>query len=796
MLEGTVDSDLENALRIYEFDVESSSFNGLVGYCPTTDGNPIGDFTPINDTEFLVIEGERDIDNNEVILIDLETPLNLDPNLGGNALTLEFLQNTGDTEQPAQMIGLNGYEVDPIFTIGEEFNGYAPPGILDGLGAYAYDEDTVRIFANHELRPDVGYVYTLDNGTEITGARVSYFDINQETLELEDTGLAYDTIINRAGEVVDEASDLEFEGLNRFCSAQYIEAHQFGEGRGLEDSLFFTGEETFGGTEFVLDPASNTLYAVPWMGRAAWESTTELDTGTTDKVALLVGDDREAAPLLLYVGEKDISEGAGLLERNGLTGGKLYTWVPDEGADTPTFTDEDGEEVDADDAPDPEGFNGTGNSQSGTWVELDYYRPDLAGSAVDTNDDGDIQDEMGYDDLGFATQAQQDQLFIDAGGFQFSRPEDVATNPEDGTEAVLASTGRGGRFEEDNWGTTYKIDTEFNESGDPLTAQLAILYDGDDAGNGQFEAPDFGLRSPDNLEWADDGKILIQEDRSTVEDESFGGESGEEASIWELDPDSGVLTRVAQMNRDGVPEEQSDPIPEEIGEWESSGIIDVSDLFGEEPGTSFIFGVQAHSLEDGIIATEDLVEGGQLAFLTKEETDEEDNSSDGEELTPVFGTSENDTLEAGLDFDRDSNLIFVGEGEDVVDLSQSTGDNRTYGGEGDDVFILGKEDRVFADAGDDRFFVLSGGDNVITGNLGADQFWIANAEFPQSPNTITDFTSGEDVIGIAGLGIGYDDLSITDGDSGAVIAARGQDLAIVTNASADFVANEEHFVFV
>lgn len=46
------------------------------------------------------------------------------------------------------------------------------------------------------------------------------------------------------------------------------------------------------------------------------------------------------------------------------------------------------------------------------------------------------------------------------------------------------------------------------------------------------------------------------------------------------------------------------------------------------------------------------------------------------------------------------------------------------------------------------------------------------------------------------MAIGYDELSITDGDAGAVIAASGQDLAIVTNASADFIANEEHFVFV
>jgi len=41
------------------------------------------------------------------------------------------------------------------------------------------------------------------------------------------------------------------------------------------------------------------------MGLAAWENVTELNTGRTDKVAFLVGDDRAGAPLLLYVGDKN-----------------------------------------------------------------------------------------------------------------------------------------------------------------------------------------------------------------------------------------------------------------------------------------------------------------------------------------------------------------------------------------------------------------------------------------------------------------------------------------------------------
>lgn len=64
LLEGAVVGDPDNALRIYEFDVASQSFEGLVGFYPTdVPGHAIGDFTPINENEFLVIErdgGEGD----------------------------------------------------------------------------------------------------------------------------------------------------------------------------------------------------------------------------------------------------------------------------------------------------------------------------------------------------------------------------------------------------------------------------------------------------------------------------------------------------------------------------------------------------------------------------------------------------------------------------------------------------------------------------------------------------------------------------------------------------------------
>ena len=58
---------------------------------------------------------------------------------------------------------------------------------------------------------------------------------------------------------------------------------------------------------------------------------------------------------------------------------------------------------------------------------------------------------------------------------------------------------------------------------------------------------------------------------------------------------------------------------------------------------------------------------------------------------------------------------------------------------------------------------------------------IQSAKFP----LITDFTSGEDGLGIAGLGIGFDDLNITGQDDNTLIAANGSDLAILQGIGAD-----------
>lgn len=1026
-----------------------------------------------------------------------------------------------DTQQPAQISGLGGYKIDPFVTIGDTVEGYTPVGIPDGMGAYALNSTTVRVLVNHELGSTAGAPYTLANGTQLTGARVSFFDVDKATLKVVDSGVAYNRIINRAGEVVDAASDLEFGGIQRLCSATYIEAGQFG-GRGLVDGLFFTGEEANGGSEYVIDPVTKTMYAVPWMGRAAWENVTQLDTGNNTHVALLIGDDRTGAPLLMYVGQKDTKAGAGLLERNGLANGKLYVWAADNGN------------------VDPSQFKGTGTDLNGKFIELDYYRPDLKGTT-------------GYDSQGFATQVKQDELARAVGAFQFSRPEDVSTNPFDGTEAVLASTGSGLANNADLWGTTYKINVDFNAllsttatvspalettapfllpkgftqtkivddvtanrdpdyaatfgnwdmidldpsgryiyipsevgrgagltrydtqtgdfvtalkgnatgvrssnpatwnpanddytafdpatytpygtvlvaeetdngrlfewlnplaapgvapqvvwrsaipsiaheglrfdskgtlyfidedntgsiykfvpktvgdlsagqtfvlkvnayNGNPaenwnsasnlaatrtgaftwvavtdangkaltqanpfdftkeggrlagdelgatpygrpedmeiigdnlylattsentvyridlksnsinvfanrntidgatglavgtnlnnpdniardsagnifiiednnpgdiwkasdnnadgvaetitrwasltvpgaeptglistknpseflvaiqhpstgndalwkitageITANVKILYNGDDAGAGKFAGPDFGLRSPDNLDWASDGFIYLQEDRSV---NGFGAVSGEEASIWKLNPTTGALSRIAKMDRSAVPAGQTDTAPLEIGNWESSGILDVSSLFGKAPATFFIGNTQAHSLRGGAITSANLVEGGQVFFLSAPAS-----------LPQINGGAGNDTL-----FGTGASEQFNG-GE---------GNNTLFGNGGNDLFIAGAgNDQAYGGGGNDRF-ELGGGINVAYGNGGNDSFVLGlgnDTIYGGGGNDVVDAGNGENVV----YGNGGNDRILTGSGKDTIYAGGGDDFINVGN---------------
>ena len=127
-----------------------------------------------------------------------------------------------------------------------------------------------------------------------------------------------------------------------------------------------------------------------------------------------------------------------------------------------------------------------------------------------------------------------------------------------------------------------------------------------------------GIRNPDGLAWSANGSLYVQEDRSLLNGTADGRFGSQEASIWKVDSITGDAVRWAQIDRSAVPTAygQSDSAPTDIGNWESSGILDVSSLYGAAAGSYFLSDVQAHSLTNGnIVGGHYLGEGGQINLI-------------------------------------------------------------------------------------------------------------------------------------------------------------------------------------
>jgi len=474
----------------------------------------------------------------------------------------------------------NGWEVTPLYTVGEKIDDYMPPGVMDGLGAFKIKKNTVRVLVNHELRTKQGKPYKLDSGVVLTGARISYIDINRKTLKVTKAGLAYDNIYDRLGKLVkttDQVNESE-QGLSRLCSARSVEKGQYQ----FEDNLFFSGEESDNGTEWVLDVDQRELWAFPAMGRGAWENVTPIKSGHKDTVALLAGDDREAAPLYLYLGKKNGVGDKSFLDRNGLKEGELFCWKTYKGD------------------VNPNDFHGFDQQRLGYFVPL---------TVKDDSRGGD----SGYDRNGYLNAKTLRNQAKEKGCFAFSRPEDLHENPDRPTQIAFASTGRGKLFSKDNWGSVYIVDINLDDLSKP-EATVKIIHDAD-----ALPQPDMGIRNPDNLTWGYDGYIYVQEDRSVNPKKLFGSAKGVEASIWRLEPNTGSYVRIGEIDRKAIyPKDASDSKVSDIGNWESSGILDVTPLFDGKKGETLLIGtVQAHSVKNGSIKKGKLVQAAQLILMRK-----------------------------------------------------------------------------------------------------------------------------------------------------------------------------------
>ena len=529
--------------------------------------------------------------SNSLAVFDLEALIASAPVAGAGAFKPTMLKDVA---------GGSELQISSLLTIGEVTGGlrpggsvYTAPGILDGTGAFDNGDGTYTVYVNSELSAAKGYAYAVAHANAagvattpktITGARISQFIVDKDVDD--DAGNGFQSRIVSGGLAYDTVIGSDDNGFDRFCSASLFQANQFGAGRGFANRLYLTGEEN-NGAMYVLDPATRTLWEAPSLGKGTWENAALVDTGSSATVGLVLFDDT-TAPLYFWLGNKNAS--GDVLDRNGLRTGNLYAWKPAAGA-----LPEAG--LDPAIGPDSDDLRAiaTGTPLSGEWVLL-----------------GDQTFVAGK------TATQLRAAAVAAGAMQFSRPEDGDTNPRNGKQVVFNTTGSAAFGSADKYGNVISLDFsaafaangQLNGAGATV---LKVIYDGD-----ALADPTTGLRSPDNLAWSADGSLYVQEDRSVT---PWGVVDG---SIWALSPSrvdpltgQALAERWAVIDRQ-LPYGQTDSLAGEsnLGEWESSGIIDVSKIYGLKPGSMFIADVQGHGLRNGTIWGDGyLVEGGQLDLI-------------------------------------------------------------------------------------------------------------------------------------------------------------------------------------
>lgn len=184
------------------------------------------------------------------------------------------------------------------------------------------------------------------------------------------------------------------------------------------------------------------------------------------------------------------------------------------------------------------------------------------------------------------------------------------------------------------------------------------------------------------------------------------------------------------------------------------------------------------------------------------------------DATQIFAGAGDDTIHAGIE----TSIVDAGDGYDRVVLTGETGFHDTAGivsGWAGVEEITGTEvgDEINAAlpvadqqglvietrSGDDLVIATSGNDTVnggagndtVTGGAGSDVF-VFNHTAPAT-DVITDFTEGQDVVSVRGLGLAYESLSISDTSEGVMIIA-GQEHILLAGVHAATL-NEGDFRF-
>ncbi|MBL8096384.1 MAG: hypothetical protein JNL73_19555 [Anaerolineales bacterium] len=536
------------------------------------------------------------------------------------------------TQQPAMLAAVApGVTVEPLLTVGDVLpNGFRFEAIPDGIAVSARGRGRVELYVNHETAR-VPFPYnpaapTAANGeNDFDNAQLSRLTLNPRTLGVVDGAFAIDTS----------------RGFQRFCSS-YLATRREGFNREIlfmnEESPDYVLRQTASWPPALNDPGQEEVGVVVavdirtgearpiyGMGRLNHENSVPIP-GYRIPVVLTGDDTFTSGPLTgvfpagavpaqaqLY---SYIAPSAGALLRDE---GNLWAFV----SDTPGVRNYydvlpgSGTAVTGHFIQVPKEI-ATGRKADGTEVRAADF-----GFPLPPNDGSWQRDPRSVTPLGIDGPQWVLEYWSDINNvFQFVRVEDIAYDKRRGMENVvyIVDSGRGRTaaqsLDTPNFRSTNgRVWQMVLDRRDPTkVTSLTVFVEGDDNPVKTVDE----VHQPDNIETTRRGLLLTEDPGSSqqfaITDTSSAATT---ARLWYVPFDGApqVLARVDQ-SADGGPTDVDGRAPGNQGAWESTGIIDVSDILGD--GT-FLINVQAHTLWVEKAPGDDFNGDGQPDFTYKRE---------------------------------------------------------------------------------------------------------------------------------------------------------------------------------
>ena len=523
-----------------------------------------------------------------------------------------------------------GTEIKPLITVGDTIGDYMFEAIPDGISYFRSGKNEATVLVNHETST-VPFPYN----PAPTGGTIPSPPSPTSTNSLNDyrNSELSELVIRKGGQIISAEMVIDTgDSFHRFCSNFLATSDGF-----EERPLLFTNEEG-------IDWVSETVFSDGDADGLNWTSGTNFEgaagarqigavvaydpaTGQHTTIWGMGRHNHENSVAIPGYGYPVLLSGDDAFNQN-VPQSQLYSYIA-EGGDATDVWNDDGRlwafVADDPDINDYYDFRYDGTLRDGGTDPISGHfvlvPRDIAMGKL--GEDPDARDVLHTDFVGFdpppsdgnwqrppgigtgpgvdGPQWVLEQWGDDAGVFQFLRIEDIAYDKRPGMENVvyLVDSGRGSAgVPANNRSTNGRVWRMVLDPNDPTVVQeLSILIEGD---NSEVKTVD-EIHQPDNIESTVHGLLITEDPGSQQQFNATQQQNDSRATTARLmyySFETEALTAVLKVDQsaDEGPTDADLPLggaPASWGTWESSGIVDVSSVFGPN---KFMITVQAHTL--------------------------------------------------------------------------------------------------------------------------------------------------------------------------------------------------------